>query len=130
MNTFWDTSAIVALLLQEPNTSAAQAAWATSTRPWAWRWAVIETEAALARRAAPPEAWTQWAALLDTLHLRDLEPDRWDALRAFNRGLRLRAADAAHLFVFERAGAAIPGLRLITFDQELTDAARRMGMMQ
>ncbi len=128
MNTFWDTSAIVALLLQEPHTSAAQAAWAKSSRPWAWRWAVIETEAALSRRSAPPEAWTQWAALLESLHLLDLEPDRWDTLRAFNRALRLRAADAAHLFVFERASTAIPGLRLITFDQELTDAARRMGL--
>ncbi len=128
MNTFWDTSAIVALLLQEPHTSAAQAAWMKSTRPWAWRWAVLETEAALSRRSAPPETWTQWATLLESLHLLDLEPDRWDTLRAFNRALRLRAADAAHLFVFERASTAIPGLQLVTFDQELTAAARRMGL--
>lgn len=117
MNTFWDTSAIVALLLQEPHTSAAQAAWAKSSRPWAWRWAVIETEAALSRRSAPPEAWTQWAALLESLHLLDLEPDRWIRC-APSAALCACAQQMPHISLFERASTAIPGLRLITFDQE------------
>jgi predicted nucleic acid-binding protein len=128
MDTFWDTSAVVPLLLREPHTVAAQAAWSRTTRPWAWRWLVIETEAALSRRAAPPAAWSHWAALHASLHLLDLESDRWDALRAFNRALHLRAADAAHLFVFERASTAVPGLQLVAFDAGLVEAARRIGL--
>lgn len=128
MDSFWDTSAVVALLLREPNSAAAHRAWSRTARPWAWRWLVIETEAALSRRKAPPEAWTQWAAMLESFRLLDLEGDRWDALRAFNRALHLRAADAAHLFVFERASTAIPGLKLVAFDAELAGAARRIGL--
>lgn len=128
MDTFWDTSAVVALLLQEPDTQSAQAIWSTTTRPWAWRWMVIETEAALSRRKAPPAAWTQLANLLETIRLLDLDPERWDSLRAFNRALRLRAADAAHLFVCERANTVIPGLHLVSFDAEQVAAARGMGL--
>lgn len=128
METFWDTSALVALLLQEPHTKVAHKAWSATQRPWAWRWAVMETEAALSRRQAPPQAWSQWSSLLSSLNLLELEPERWEALRAFNRALRLRASDAAHLFVFERASTVIPDLRLVSFDAEQTAAARRIGL--
>lgn len=129
MDTFWDTSAVVALLLQEPNTASAQSAWSHTTQPWAWRWMVLETEAALSRRKAPPMAWTQFAALLESVRLLDLEPERWDSLRAFNRALRLRAADAAHLFVCERANTVIPDLHLVSFDDEQVAAARGLGLL-
>ena len=128
METFWDTSAIVAFLIKEPHTEAARKAWSKTTRCWAWRWVVVETEAALARRQAPPEAWSQWDTLLSALNLLDLEVECWDALRAFNRGLPLRASDAAHLFVCERASTALPGLRLVSFDAEQTKAARHIGL--
>lgn len=128
MDAFWDTSAVVPLLLKEPHSAAAQAAWAKTTRPWAWRWLAVETESALARRAAPPEAWSQWASLLASFHLVDLESARWDALRAFNRALRLRASGAGHLFLCERISTAIPGLTFVTFDAELSAAGRRIGL--
>lgn len=128
MQTFWDTSAIIPLLLKEPHTIEAQAVWTKSTRAWAWRWLILETEAALSRRKARAEAWSQWAHLSASLTLIDLNSARWDALRAFNRGLGLRAVDAAHLFIFERASTAIPGLQLVTFDQEMSVAADRLGL--
>ena len=128
MNTFWDTSAVVALLLQEPETQSAQSAWSKTTRAWAWRWMIIETEAALARRKAPPVAWSQWATMLESFTVLDLESSQWDSLRAFNRALRLRAADAGHLFVFERASTIIPELQMVCFDQDMTAAARDIGL--
>lgn len=128
MDVFWDTSAMVALLLQEPSSAAARAAWTRTSRAWAWRWAVMEAEAALSRRKAPPSAWSQWAVLQGSLRLLDLDPAHWEALRAFNRGLRLRAADAAHVFVCERAATAVPRLNFITFDTEQAAAARSIGL--
>ena len=128
MDTFWDTSALVALLLREPHTAAAQAAWRKTARAWAWRWAALEAESALLRRKAPPEAWEAWARLCGALRLVELDDPQLDALRAFNRALGLRAADAAHLFVCQRAAEAIPGLRLVCHDAEMTRAARRIGL--
>lgn len=128
MQTFWDTSAIVALLIQEPGTAAARDAWEKTTQPWAWRWMVIETEAALSLRSAPPSAWEQWKSALRTIRLLELRGDDFEALRAFNRGLRLRAADAAHLFVCERAASAIPGLHLVTLDEDMKATAQRIGL--
>ena len=128
METFWDSSAVVALLLQEPDTGLARAAWSKTKRAWAWRWLVIEVEAALARRRAPPAAWSQWSLLLENINLVDLNPRHWDALRAFNRALHLRAADAGHLFVYERACSAIPGLQLVSFDMEINRSARKLGL--
>ena len=128
MNTFWDTSAMVALLLQEPGTAAARSVWKNSSQPWAWRWLVIETESALSRRRATAAAWNQWRSAMGAIRLLDLHPDQWDTLRAFNRGLRRRASDAAHLFVFERASTVIPDLQLVTLDDEMKDGAQQLGL--
>jgi hypothetical protein len=62
------------------------------------------------------------------IHWLDLEPALWPQLRAFNRPLKLRAADAGHLFVFDRALTALPGIELVTFDQELVQAAATLGV--
>lgn len=128
MDVFWDTSGIVALLLQEPGTNAAQKAWDKTTRPWCWRWLLVETEAALARRRAPATAWANWRTMSMHLTCLDLEAALWSALRAFNRPLRLRASDAGHLFVFDRAISAVPGLCLLTLDTEMARAARGIGL--
>ncbi len=129
MDSFWDSSAVVALLLREPHTAAAQAAWAKSERIWCWQWLVLEVEAALGRRRAAPQTWSDWARVQSALRPLDLEPGAWDALRVFNRALRLRAADAAHLFVCERASQALPGLRFVCFDAEMNRAARNLGLV-
>ena len=127
MDRFFDTSAVVALLLVEPRTAQASSAWSGTDRAWAWRWLEVETEAAMGRRRAPPEAWTQWRSMAAAFHWLDLDPNMWPQLRAFNRALRLRAADAGHLFVFDRALGAVQGLELVTFDREMSRAAVRLG---
>ena len=128
MDLCFDTSAIVALLLVERNSAQASHAWASTSRAWAWRWLEVETEAALVRRKASPLAWAQWRTVAACFHWLDLEPAVWPQLRSFNRPLRLRAADAGHLFVFDRLLGAVPGLELVTFDREMSRAAEMLGL--
>ena len=54
--------------------------------------------------------------------------DWMEALKTFNRGAGLRAADAGHLFVMERCAAGMENLVLVTFDSEMTKAAQRRGL--
>lgn len=128
MDVFWDTGGIVALLLKEPDTAAAQIAWGKTVCPWCWRWLRVEAEAALCRRRASAEVWAQWRTVSAHLRCLDLDPSLWSVLCAFNRALRLRASDSAHLFVFERAVSVIPGLSLFTLDEEMSRAADGIGL--
>ena len=50
MIAYWDTSALLPLLLQEPHTPAAVEAAALVTLNYGWDWMQVETEAALRRR--------------------------------------------------------------------------------
>ena len=128
MEVFWDTSGLVATLLKEPGTPAALRAWGQTSRLWAWRWLQVETEAALARRAAPQSAWVQWRKLAATIHWLGFDGTQYPALCAFNRPLRLRAADAGHLFVCDRAASTLPGLHLFTQGREMAVAAKTLGL--
>jgi len=42
--------------------------------------------------------------------------------------LGLRAADAAHLFLFDRLVIRLPELRLLTFDKEMAQAAHSLAL--
>ena len=128
LETFWDSSAITALLLQGPDTTAAQALWAASGRAWCWKWTQVEVEAALGRRRAQPATWAAWRRMMSAMQWLDLEPGAQPALCQFNRTARLTAPVAAQLFVFDRASAAIHGLLLATFDRETTLAAEMLAM--
>lgn len=128
MELFFDTSAIVPLILVEPHSESALEAWQRAERVWAWRWLSVEAEAALGRRRAHPEAWAQWRSLAASINWLDLDPEAWDQLRSFNRPLRLRAADAGHLFIFDRAISVIPEMVLVNFDRELAEAADLLGL--
>jgi predicted nucleic acid-binding protein len=128
MDVFFDTSVIVPLLIKEVHTTKAQAAWSKTVRAWAWRWMQVEAEAALGRRRASTEAWAQWRTLANSMQWLEMEPSLWPQLCAFNRPLRLRAADAGHLFVYDRAMTVVPGLRLATFDDEMIEAAEALAL--
>lgn len=128
MDIFFDTSAIVPLLIKEVHTPKAQAAWSKATRAWAWRWMQVEAEAALGRRKASAEAWAQWRTLANGIKWLDMEPRMWAQLCAFNRPLRLRAADAGHLFVYDRAMTVVAGMALATFDDEMAEAAAALSL--
>lgn len=118
LETFWDASALSALLLAGPKTTAAAGLWQSSGRAWCWRWTLVEVESILSRRQAPVEAWTLWRRVAAALNILDFEPKTLDALRQFNRTARLSAAVAGQLFVFDRASTALPKLKMVSFDRE------------
>lgn len=128
MNYFYDTSAIVPLLIKEPHSHLALEAWKNTESLWAWRWMQLETEAALHRRNASAKIWNQWRSLAQIVHWLELKPEMWPQLLAFNRALGLRAADAAHLFICDHVSNRISNLALVTFDKEMNSAAQRIGL--
>ncbi len=128
MQLFWDSSAIVAALLLEPRTNEAQTAWSRMRQSFAWHWLVVEVEAALGRRRANPATWADWRAMAAQIGWLDLDHASLPQLCAFNRTLKLRAADAGHLFVFERAISVMPELQLVAFDGEMAVAAQNLAL--
>ena len=88
----------------------------------------LEAEAAPGRRRANSEAWQEWRSIASVIHWLDLASADWDEVCAFNRPLRLRAADAGHVFVFDRAAGVVPGLKLVCFDQEMNAAASNLNL--
>jgi predicted nucleic acid-binding protein len=128
MRVFLDTSAVVPLVLNEPTSSVMHRYWTEFSQRWAWDWIVIEAEAALIRQKADPLAWRQWGKITQSLTLIELDSGDRNALRAFNRSIGLRAADAGHLFLFERLSRQLDGLQLLTFDRQMIDAACALRM--
>jgi hypothetical protein len=82
----------------------------------------VEAEAALLRRRAGAEHWRQLNKLLSAFLWLEMSPGEERALCLFNRPLGLRASDAGHLYVFSKATAAISGIQLVTFEQEIRSA--------
>jgi len=123
MHLFWDTSAVIPLIMREPNTAQAHRAHAAGRRALAWSWMRVEAEAALLRRRATSEHWRELNKLLSAFIWLEMMPAEESALCRFNRPLGLRASDAGHLYVFSKAMAAISGIQLVTFDQEIQFAA-------
>lgn len=128
MVAFFDTSAIVPLILKEPHSEAAGKFWMQTSRRLGWQWLRVEVEAALVRRAAPPDAWSRWYLIESAMDWVEPEAGWLEHLRAFNRGVGLRSADAGHLYLMERCLRGAPGLRLVTFDHELRRAAAKRGL--
>ena len=128
MELFFDTSAVVPLILAEPHSRRAIETWDQATRVWAWRWLQVEAEAALGRRRAEARAWRQWRSVSSAMTWLDLEARMWPQLCAFNRPLRLRAADAGHLYTYTGAASVVPNLKLVCFDTEMREAAKALGL--
>lgn len=129
MRAYFDTSAILPLVLSESYSETISGVWPSCEERWAWSWLVVEAEAALVRQKADARAWAEWSRVARSLTLVDLSPHELSALRAFNRGIGLRAADAAHLFVFDRLSRELDGLQLLTFDREMSQAAKNLAML-
>jgi hypothetical protein len=124
MIAYWDTSAFLPLLLQEPRTAAALVAARLVTMNFGWDWMRVEAEAGLRRRRAPAEAFKlmegyfkkfQWVSVVSADHA---------GVCTLNERHRLRAADAGHFYCFSRLARALPEIQLIGFDDEMTSAAR------
>ena len=128
MQLFFDTSAVVPILIKEPGSRMARAAFSSGEVLFAWKWMRVEAEAALVRRKADAVTWRNWRSLERSFTWLDFIDLEIPELCAFNRQLGLRAADAGHLFVFEKATAALPEIQLVTFDKEMAAAARLLGL--
>ena len=126
MTTFWDTSAVLALVYVEPRTAEAVQARSRSTVQYAWRWMAVEAQAGLARRGARPVEWDNLRAILDAFAYMDLTPEQTASVGRANREWRLRASDAGHLYSFQQASLVFPDIQLICFDEEIVAVARRL----
>lgn len=135
---FWDTSAIVPLLVDEPATSAVQKTYRDDPIVLvAWTTAV-ECASAIARAEHEdlinPAGATAAFDRLDDLAgaWREVEPSQEvrDAARRLLRVHRLRAADAVQLGSAIVASQHKPGsLVLVTLDDRLAAIARREGFV-
>ena len=131
---FWDSSALVPLVLKQPRTQRARQLFEEDAEPVVWWGSALECASAIARlhrghltRKEEQEA----RALLDALRSSWFEVQPGDGVR--EQALRLlrlhplRAADALQLAAaLEWAGAPTAGA-FVTFDDRLRDAAQREG---
>lgn len=126
MRLFFDTSAVIPLLLQEHHSALSVQLWANTTEAWCWRWLTMEADAALTRQDADTETWQRWRSLEAHFSVVDFGADQNAALRSYNRNLGLRAMDAGHLFVFDRMLSALHDLYLVSLDREMVEAAHAL----
>ena len=127
MDCFWDTSAVVPLILREVHTPPAVTIYQQGVTFFAWDWMQLETEAALSRRQAQRQEWETWGKIRALFQWVHLPPNEWAEIQKCNRSWRLRAADAAHLYAFRRVFSIRPDLRLVTFDEEQRALASKKG---
>ena len=128
MKCFWDSSAVIPLVLEEPRSERVLEIWKKSDCDWAWDWMMIEAEAALSRRGSSPEVWREWVDIHQQFQTVELDALRLPALRIMNRSLKLRAADAGHVFVFDRLLESIPDLTMVTFDREMLESLDQLAL--
>src|SRR5690606_4156953 len=135
---FWDSSAIVPLLVQQPQTDQDNTLYKEDDNMILWWGTQIECDSALARleREAllSPEGMTIALARLDALvgTYHEIEPSpeiRQIARRLLRTHVR-RAADALQLAAARVAAEDDPGtLPLVCFDERLCRAAQREGFV-
>jgi uncharacterized protein len=134
--TFWDASAVVPLLVDEPTTKAMTARRAKDPTMIVWWGTPIECVSALCRLerdgALSADDWIVAARRLDALAAGWLEVGPAAAVRDTARRLLrvhpLRAADALQLAAaFEAAEGRPAGTTLLTFDERLRNVALREG---
>ena len=135
MTLYLDTSAIVALLAEEPASERFQA-WLSARESdllATSRWTETEVASALSLKvrtgeftiAQRAEAAAGWRAWRDGLLMLDVEAGAFEAAATFasRPDLGLRAGDALHLAVAAAAGAA-----LVTLDERMAKAAPEVGV--
>ncbi len=135
---FWDSSAVVPLLVSEPASGPAQAEYARDPEVLAWWGTPVECVSAVARLeregatepAATVEALERLAALAGSWHeVQPVAAVRQAAMRLL-RVHPLRAADALQLAAaLVAAGGDPASLAFVTFDARLAEAAQREGLV-
>jgi predicted nucleic acid-binding protein len=134
--TFWDSSAIVPLLVEEPASKALAARFASDSTMLVWWATEVECVSALCRLerdgALPAKGLQTALARLDRLASRWYEVLPGAGVRETARRLLrvhpLRAADSLQLAAAIEAAEGRPARSVfLTFDQRLQDAALREG---
>lgn len=135
---FWDSSAVVALLLDEPASRSVRRLYRKDTPMLVWWAAEVECASAVSRAERGGELSADAATLaltkLDELvgGWMDVEPTM-SIRRTARRVLRvhpLRAADALQLAAAIAASEGHPSsIEFLTLDQRLADAGRREGLV-
>lgn len=125
---FWDTSALIGIILRESHTPKAIRARDEGKRWLAWAWIQIEAHAALVRNGGKPADFKSMQILLDQFEFLSFESEEFPLLKKVLDRHRLRSADAGHLFCLIKARKLIPDLTFVCFDNELTKAAEAEGI--
>lgn len=133
---FWDSSAIVPLLVPEVMSPSVQKLYEADSLMFAWWGTEIECTSAICRRQRAgglrPDVVTDALLRLSALRAswHEVEPgeDIRESARRFLRVHDLRAGDALQLAAAFFAAEARPAtLELVTLDDRLLEAARREG---
>ena len=119
-----DSSAILKLVVREPETAALEAHLATRDGLITSRLSVLECRRAV-RRAANRRLLQAVEGVFEALYLLDITPALLDAAASVDPPL-LRSLDAIHLAT---ARSIDPHLELITYDERQADAARAGGFV-
>ncbi len=128
MNAFWDTSAVLALLFEEPHSAKAVEAARRATASYAWAWLEVETWAGFHRRGGTRTQEASCKRLLSDFSWISFPPEKHPALLALNRRHRLRAGDIGHLYCLRELSRAVGNLTLVCFDEEIVRSARKEGI--
>lgn len=122
---YWDTSAIIAQVLKEPDSDTAIRAATHSEMDFSWAWLKVEGAAALSRRKATPSQWQYFETLISDFQFLEISENDYSELVNRNKKWKLRSADAAHLFCYEKFLLVYPEITLVTLDLELRAAAKK-----
>lgn len=129
---FWETSAIVPLLLDEANTERAKECQRVDPLVVVWWGTATECVSSIARLERAGHGISEAFERLDTVAAAWVEIEASDAVRrSASRILRthpLKAADALQLAAATVAAEGAPSsLPFVTFDRRLAEAAGREG---
>ena len=119
-----DSSALLKLVVREPETAALEADLAARDGLVASRLAVVECRRA-ARRASHSRLLHTVDEILDAIYLLEMTPAILDAAAQADPPL-LRSLDALHVATALSVGDA--QMEVITYDQRFADAARAHGL--
>jgi predicted nucleic acid-binding protein len=121
---FWDTSALVPIILEEGHTPFSLRAKEQGKRFLAWEWLQIEAYTALARRKCGTAEFKSLYSLLGQFEFLSLDSAEYPALMKTIRKYGLRSADAGHFYCLKQAKKLHPLLCFVCCDEELVKAAR------
>ncbi|MFA6032811.1 MAG: type II toxin-antitoxin system VapC family toxin [Myxococcota bacterium] len=128
MNLFWDTSAVLSLIVRELHSEESVAAWHSSSMNLAWRWMKVEACAALSRRGGTTRQWAALEKLLEEFQYLDMNAEAFSEVAESNRVWKLRAADAGHVWCLKKAAFILPDIRMVCFDEEMIAVVRKLGL--